>query len=84
MLFTFFGSSIPSTSVVVIDTPILAFTIFALFTLFSSVVWHTMAGCAHHRGMTLCAKIDYVGIAWYVDVQTQLLPALDCILTHFT
>jgi hypothetical protein len=47
-------------------------------------VWHTMAGCAHHRGMTLCAKIDYVGIAWYVDVQTQLLPALDCILTHFT
>jgi hypothetical protein len=32
-------------------------------------VWHTMAGCAHHRGMVLCAKIDYVGIAWYVYTQ---------------
>ena len=70
MFYTFFNSSIPSASAVVIDTPILAFTIFALFTLFSSVVWHTMAGCAHHKGMTLCAKVDYVGIAWYVYVQT--------------
>jgi adiponectin receptor len=75
MFITLFGSSIPSTSAVVIDTPILAFTVFALFTLFSSVVWHTMAGCAHHKGMTLCAKIDYVGIAWYV--QTQALPEFD-------
>src|SRR5258708_24718054 len=66
MDFTFFGSSLPSASASVIDTAILAFTIFALFTLFSSVVWHTMAGCAHHRAKTLCAKIDYVGIAWYV------------------
>src|SRR5260370_34783010 len=66
MAFTFFGSSIPSASASVIDTPILAFTIFALFTLFSSVVWHTMAGCAHHRAKPLCAKSDYVGIAWYV------------------
>ena len=66
MILTFLGSSIPSTSAIVLDTPILAFTVFALFTLFSSVVWHTMAGCAHHRGMALCAKIDYVGIAWYV------------------
>ena len=75
MFITLFGSSIPSTSAVVIDTPILAFTVFALFTLFSSVVWHTMAGCAHHKGMTLCAKIDYVGIAWYVQIQA--LPEFD-------
>ena len=68
-----------SASVVAIDTPIFAFTVFALFTLFSSVVWHTMAGCAHHGGMVLCAKIDYVGIAWYV--YTQLMPTF--ILTPF-
>jgi hypothetical protein len=37
--------------------PILTFTIFALF---NSVVWHSTAGCARHRGMTLCAKINYV------------------------
>ncbi|KAN0105494.1 hemolysin-III related domain containing protein [Russula decolorans] len=66
-IFSFFSSSIPSASAAVIDTPILAFTIFAIFTLFSSVVWHTMAGCAHHRGMTLCAKFDYVGIAWLIS-----------------
>jgi adiponectin receptor len=76
-IFSFFSSSIPSASAAVIDTPILAFTIFALFTLFSSVVWHTMAGCAHHRGMTLCAKFDYVGIAWCVHVLIQRLPAFD-------
>jgi adiponectin receptor len=69
MIRTFFGSSIPSASAAIVDTPILAFTIFSLFTLFSSVVWHTMAGCAHHKGMALCAKIDYVGIAWYVYAQ---------------
>jgi hypothetical protein len=67
MILTFFGSSIPATSAIVLDTPILTFTVFSLFTLFSSVVWHTMSGCAHHRGMVLCAKIDYVGIAWYVE-----------------
>lgn len=76
MIVSFFGSSIPSasTSAAIIDTPILVFTVFALFTLFSSVVWHTMAGCAHHKGMTLCAKIDYVGIAWYV--QFIFLPSI--------
>jgi hypothetical protein len=41
-----------------------------------------MAGCADHKGMTLCAKIDYVGIAWYA--QTYLLPGFDFVLTHFT
>ncbi|KAG2045925.1 hypothetical protein BDR06DRAFT_985718 [Suillus hirtellus] len=35
---------------------------FALLCLFSSVLWHTMAGCAHPQGMELCARIDYVGI----------------------
>lgn len=55
----------------------LAYTMFALFTLFSSVVWHTMAGCAHHRGMVLCAKVDYVGIAWYVGVRFYLVVLLN-------
>ena len=73
---TFLGSSIPPASAIALDTPILAFTVFSLFTLFSSVVWHTMAGCAHHRGMVLCAKIDYVGISWYVCTLSLILPNL--------
>lgn len=47
------------------DIPETAFIIFALTCLFSSVLWHTMSGCAHHDGMDLCARIDYVGIGWY-------------------
>ncbi|KAI9453644.1 HlyIII-domain-containing protein [Russula earlei] len=66
-ILTFPVFSIPSVSTAGIDFPVLAFTVLALFTLFSSVVWHTMAGCAHHRGMVLCAKIDYVGIAWLIS-----------------
>ena len=77
VILTFLDSSISSASAAVVDTPILAFTIFALFTLFSSVVWHTMAGCAHHKGMILCAKIDYVGIAWYVSVRFSRHPMLN-------
>lgn len=46
------------------DTPEAAFITFALVCLFNSVLWHTMAGCAHHDGMDLCARIDYVGIGW--------------------
>ncbi|KAI0266726.1 HlyIII-domain-containing protein [Gloeopeniophorella convolvens] len=77
---TFLGSHIPTASAAVVDTPILAFTIFALFTLLSSVVWHTMAGCAHHRGMVMCAKIDYVGIAWLISgsVGTIIHYAFQC------
>ena len=50
------------------DTPMLAFTAFALLCLFTSALWHTMAGCAHPKGMELCARIDYVGIGWYVCI----------------
>ncbi|KAG9316747.1 hemolysin-III related-domain-containing protein [Chiua virens] len=49
------------------DLPETAFIIFALICLFSSVVWHTMSGCAHHDGMDLCARIDYVGIGWLIS-----------------
>jgi len=49
------------------DIPEAAFITFALVCLFSSVVWHTMAGCAHHDGMDLCARIDYVGIGWLIS-----------------
>lgn len=48
----------------IVDAPEMAFISFALLCLFSSVVWHTMAGCAHPQGMELCARIDYVGIGW--------------------
>ncbi|TFY50255.1 hypothetical protein EVJ58_g11124 [Rhodofomes roseus] len=49
------------------DTPMLAFTAFALLCLFTSALWHTMAGCAHPKGMELCARIDYVGIGWLIS-----------------
>lgn len=51
----------------IVDAPEMAFISFALLCLFSSVVWHTMAGCAHPQGMELCARIDYVGIGWWVQ-----------------
>ncbi|KAI0744151.1 HlyIII-domain-containing protein [Daedaleopsis nitida] len=43
------------------------FTVFALLCLFTSAVWHTMAGCAHPKGMELCARVDYVGIGWLIS-----------------
>ncbi|KZT10763.1 putative G-protein coupled receptor [Laetiporus sulphureus 93-53] len=49
------------------DPPVLAFTAFALLCLFTSALWHTMAGCAHPKGMELCARIDYVGIGWLIS-----------------
>ena len=49
------------------DIPEIAFISFALLCLSSSVLWHTMSGCAHFRGMTLCARIDYVGIGWLIS-----------------
>ncbi|KAG1821257.1 hypothetical protein EV424DRAFT_1472411 [Suillus variegatus] len=51
----------------IVDAPEMAFISFALLCLFSSVVWHTMAGCAHPQGMELCARIDYVGIGWLIS-----------------
>ncbi|KAF8444777.1 hemolysin-III related-domain-containing protein [Boletus edulis BED1] len=49
------------------DFPETAFVTFALVCLFTSVVWHTMSGCAHYNGMDLCARIDYVGIGWLIS-----------------
>ncbi|KAH9978691.1 hemolysin-III related-domain-containing protein [Lactifluus volemus] len=66
-MLTFFGSSIPSASATDVDTPILTFTLLSLFTLFASVLWHTMTGCAHHKGREICSKIDYVGIGWLIS-----------------
>ena len=39
---------------------------FALLCLFFSAIWHTMSGCADPTSMEFCARIDYVGIGWYV------------------
>ncbi|KAH9978680.1 hemolysin-III related-domain-containing protein [Lactifluus volemus] len=66
-IFTFFGSSIPSASASIVDTPTLTFTLLSLLTLFASVVWHTMTGCAHHKGMMICAKFDYAAIGWLIS-----------------
>ncbi|KAI0675346.1 HlyIII-domain-containing protein [Trametes maxima] len=43
------------------------FTAFALVCLFTSALWHTMAGCGHPQGMELCARVDYVGIGWLIS-----------------
>ncbi|KAF9010677.1 hypothetical protein BDQ17DRAFT_1346669 [Cyathus striatus] len=50
-----------------LDTPELLFMSFALLCLFFSTVWHTMAGCADHKSMDLCARADYVGIGWLIS-----------------
>jgi predicted membrane channel-forming protein YqfA (hemolysin III family) len=42
------------------------FMSFALLCLLCSSLWHTMSGCAHRSGMEFCARVDYVGIGWYV------------------
>ncbi|KAF8198092.1 hemolysin-III related-domain-containing protein [Pholiota molesta] len=46
------------------DLPEILFMCFALMCLSSSAIWHTMSGCADHRSVELCARIDYVGIGW--------------------
>ena len=49
------------------DLPALIFTSCALLCLFASAIWHTMSGCAHHTGMVMCARMDYVGIGWLIS-----------------
>ncbi|KAF5387312.1 hypothetical protein D9757_005774 [Collybiopsis confluens] len=49
------------------DIPEALFMAFAIVCLFSSAVWHTMAGCAHCPSMEFCARIDYVGIGWLIS-----------------
>ena len=46
------------------DIPELLFMSFALLCLLTSALWHTMSGCADHRSMDICARVDYVGIGW--------------------
>jgi adiponectin receptor len=62
------------------DTPETTFTAFALMCLFFSTVWHTMAGCAHAKGMEFCATVDYVGIGWYAVTSIFVHPVY---LSHF-
>jgi len=62
------------------DTPETTFIVFAMLCLLSSSIWHTMSGCAHPRGMELCARIDYVGIGWLISasVGTVVHYGLQC------
>jgi len=49
------------------DIPVFVYSTFSLLCLFTSSIWHTMAGCASPRGMELCARVDYVGIGWLIS-----------------
>ncbi|CAL1706688.1 unnamed protein product [Somion occarium] len=49
------------------ELPTIAYMTFALLTLFASSIWHTMSGCAHLKGMELCARADYISIGWLIS-----------------
>ncbi|KAH8107961.1 putative G-protein coupled receptor [Cristinia sonorae] len=53
------------------DIPIFVYSVFSLLCLFTSSVWHTMAGCASPKGMELCARVDYVGIGWLISASVS-------------
>ncbi|KAI0072510.1 HlyIII-domain-containing protein [Panus rudis PR-1116 ss-1] len=53
-----------------LELPLVAYMSFALLTLFASTVWHTMSGCAHLKGMELCARADYISIGWLISATT--------------
>ncbi|KAI0775772.1 HlyIII-domain-containing protein [Trametes elegans] len=65
--FTLFRFSPYSDSYETDEPAKVTFTAFALVCLFTSALWHTMAGCAHPQGMELCARVDYVGIGWLIS-----------------
>lgn len=46
------------------DLATIFYMAFALLTLGASTIWHTMSGCAHLKGMQLCARADYISIGW--------------------
>ncbi|KAJ7913219.1 hemolysin-III related-domain-containing protein [Mycena leptocephala] len=48
------------------------FTACVLICLGSSVVWHTMSGCAHRGTMEFCARVDYVGVSWCVLISASI------------
>ncbi|KAK7692479.1 hypothetical protein QCA50_004104 [Cerrena zonata] len=52
------------------DLATVCYMAFALLTLFASSVWHTMSGCAHLKGMQLCARADYISIGWLISAST--------------
>lgn len=60
------------------DVPEALFMAFAVVCLFCSAVWHTMAGCAHCPSMEFCARVDYVGIGWYVFYMDAFGLLVDC------
>jgi adiponectin receptor len=43
------------------------FMLFANICLLSSCLWHVFSGCAHRKAMETAARVDYVGIGWYVS-----------------
>jgi adiponectin receptor len=65
--------SVISSGTLAADGPGVAFTAFTLVCLFSSVLWHTMAGCAHPVGRDFCARVDYVGIGWLISASVGTL-----------
>ncbi|KAJ6613882.1 hemolysin-III related-domain-containing protein [Mycena sp. CBHHK59/15] len=55
------------------DTAEIVFSACTLACLASSVVWHTMAGCAHRDAMKFCARVDYVGIGWLISASVATI-----------
>ncbi|KAJ3503231.1 hypothetical protein NLJ89_g8525 [Agrocybe chaxingu] len=55
------------------DAAELLFMSFALLCLLCSALWHTMSGCADHRSMELCARVDYVGIGWLISASVATI-----------
>ncbi|KAK7008402.1 putative G-protein coupled receptor [Favolaschia claudopus] len=49
------------------------FTLAAMLCLGSSVIWHTMSGCAHQKTMRMCARVDYVGIGWLISASISTI-----------
>ena len=49
------------------DLPSLIFNSSALLCLFASAIWHTMYGCAHHAGMLMSSRMDWVGIGLLIS-----------------
>jgi len=59
------------------DLPEMAFTLFVLLCLLLSITWHIMSGCAHYSRMLFCARLDYVGIGWWVVVIVVMVSPVD-------
>lgn len=50
------------------DIPKRTFVLAANLCLLCSCIWHTVSGCSDLKATEIAAKIDYIGIGWYVFI----------------